>query len=180
MPYLAGHNIRGKKIAKKTPNEIVREIIDGVPCIWMLLSKGQKTLIWESDYALVRTYRWHCVAGYAYTTLPDGARNLAMHCLLMGVAQGTLIDHKNRKRWDNRHDNLRPATIQQNRFNISVSARNNTGWRGISQMKSGKYRVRLNIGGKEIHLKVCSTLEEAIKVRSEAEEKYYGEFRSVA
>jgi hypothetical protein len=180
MPYLAGHAIRGKKIAKKPQNETRKEIVEGIPCIWILLSKNQWGLICESDYELVRTYRWHCVSGYAYTTLPDCAGNLAMHCLIMGVPQGTLIDHENRKRWDNRRNNLRPATTQQNRFNLSVSRRNKTGWRGISEMPNSRYRVRINIGGKEIHLAVVKGLEKAIQIRMAAEEKYYGEFRRTA
>lgn len=49
---------------------------------------------------------------------------------------------------------------------------NKTGYTGIS-MSNNKYRTRIQLNGKAIHLGYFDTLEQAIQARKEAEEKYF-------
>lgn len=176
MMFLAGHAIRGKKYAKKPPNQIRNEVIDGIPCVWLLLTKGQWTVLWEEDYEKVKPYRWWFQPnGYAYTTLPSG-KSIGMHMIIMNPPEGSLVDHKDGGRLDNRRDKLQIATVQENHYNLSVGRRNKTGWRGISKIKSG-FRTRITVDGKEIPLGVFTELKDAVEARKRAEEKYYGPFR---
>lgn len=54
-----------------------------------------------------------------------------------------------------------------------LSKNNTTGIKGVTKMDNGKYRVGIMIGGKQKHLGVCDTLEEAEEIREEGEKKYY-------
>ncbi len=58
-------------------------------------------------------------------------------------------------------------------FYMNKTQRNNTtGINGISNA-NGKYRVRIQVNKKPIHLGYFDTLDKAIKARKEAEEKYF-------
>ena len=75
------------------------------------------------------------------------------------------IDHINGIRHDNRIDNLRLVTSQENSFNRNC--------KGYSQRENGKWRARVRIDGKTMFDKTYDTEEEAIKGREEAKQKYH-------
>lgn len=86
------------------------------------------------------------------------------------------IDHKNRKRDDNRWENLRQVTHQQNSFNHPIVKKNTSGVLGVSfDTQTSKWRASISPNGKTIHLGRFSTIEAALLVRIEAEKKYFGE-----
>lgn len=74
------------------------------------------------------------------------------------------VDHKDRNKCNNRIDNLREATKQLNSFNSGVSQANSSGYRGVGYHKpSGKFRARIMINYKDIHLGMFITALEASK-----------------
>lgn len=84
-------------------------------------------------------------------------------------------DHINRNPFDNRDENLRPATPTENARNHSLSKRNKSGVSGVCWDKScSKWTAYIKDNGKDKHLGVFSDKHEAIKVRLQAELKYYG------
>jgi hypothetical protein len=91
------------------------------------------------------------------------------------------IDHINGDPGNNRIDNLRLATRQENQRNVGLRKNNTTGVPGVSwHTASGKFRAAIRTGGKRLHLGLFDTLEEAAAARRAAEIKYYGNFRRVA
>lgn len=59
------------------------------------------------------------------------------------------IDHINGNKSDNRFANLRQATGSQNRHNVSVSASNSSGYKGVSWTERyGKWRSGIRINGR--------------------------------
>lgn len=90
------------------------------------------------------------------------------------IPEGMLVDHINCNGVDNRLDNLRLATISQNAMNRRVAGR--TGAKGVHITLCGKYRAELRVDGKRVFQATFSTLEEASNARSEAANKYHGEF----
>ena len=81
----------------------------------------------------------------------DGKRYLA-HRLAWLYVYGEWpaeIDHRNRKRTDNRLDNIRVATRAQNGVNGSAMCTSGTGLRGVHLHKpSGRYRAQIVKGSK--------------------------------
>lgn len=126
------------------------------------------------DYDIVKQYCWREVE---YRNMPRLAgwngKNIYMHVLL-GYKN---YDHIDRNELNNRKYNLRECTVQENRRNSSIRRDNTSGFTGVTyRKKSNKYLSRIYIDGKEIVLGLFANLEEAVKARLRAEQKYYGDF----
>ncbi len=83
------------------------------------------------------------------------------------------IDHINGDRLDNRISNLRDVTKSENCKNKTLRVDNKSGVSGVYWNKGGaKWHVQIAVNGKRKHLGFFSDLDEAIRVRREAEVKY--------
>lgn len=92
--------------------------------------------------------------GYMQAQL-DGKRYF-LHRLavlyMTGETPSQVVDHINRDKADNRWENLRCTTQQNNCHNQSRAAANNsTGHVGVHRW-GGKYRAKINVGKKQMHL----------------------------
>lgn len=126
------------------------------------------------DYELIKDYCWHIDNGGYVRTNDDKGNCVLLHGLIMGISY---IDHVNHKTFDNRKSNLRIVTVAQNNMNASKRTNNTSGTTGISWHKGvGKWRARINVNGKEVHLGYFDKFEDAVKARKEAEDKYFGEY----
>ena len=90
-----------------------------------------------------------------------------------------MVDHKNDPKTNNKIDNLRLASNAQNQMNrVNLNRNNTSGVIGVYWDKANKkWRAIIMINGKTKHLGYFINKEEAIKVRKEAEIKYFGDFR---
>ncbi len=112
-------------------------------------------------------YRTINIEGYHYK-----AHRLAW-MYIYGEWPEQQIDHVNHIRDDNRISNLRAATNRENSINRSISSSSSSGFYGINFEKdSQKWRVRINHGGKRVHIGRFSSKDEAIKARGDAEIRY--------
>ena len=83
------------------------------------------------------------------------------------------IDHRNRIKDCNWISNLREARRSCNMRNAGLSKNNTTGIVGVSELKNGKFLVRItNNKGKRICLGTFDIFLEAVKVRYLSEIKY--------
>lgn len=73
-----------------------------------------------------------------------------------------IIDHVNGNKEDNRIENLRPATNEQNGWNRKIDLRSTTGVKGVTKVGS-KYQAQCKAGGDRVYLGLFTTLEEADK-----------------
>lgn len=130
---------------------------------------NKAALIDVEDVELVKDSLWYLSAtGYAVRTTKG--HNDRMHRLVMGAKESVpVIDHINRNAIDNRKYNLRFATSSLNIFN-AVRGKDV----GVT-FESGKWRARIRVKYKKIHIGRFATKEEALKARKEAELKYFGE-----
>lgn len=92
------------------------------------------------------------------------------------VPEGMEIDHKNRDPWDNKWENLRLATSQQNCMNRKTRKDKMNGLpKGVS--KAGKkFQAVININKVETYLGRFPTAELAAQAYREAANYHYGEF----
>lgn len=90
------------------------------------------------------------------------------------------IDHKNRKKSDNRFCNLREATFSQNGMNASLSKLNTSGFRGVNFVRAEqKWRAMIRTPGKRIFLGHFETAEAAGEAYAKAAQIYHQEFSSI-
>lgn len=90
------------------------------------------------------------------------------------------LDHRNRKRADNRWDNLREATRGQNRTN-TTTVRSKAGFRGVYELKPRadgrcRFKAQIMVQGVLTHLGVFDTPEQAHAAYVRAAQAAHGEF----
>lgn len=84
------------------------------------------------------------------------------------------LDHKNGQRDDNRIGNLRECRRAENMQNMCKYSNNTSGVLGVGFDKTnGKWRARIMVNGKNVHIGYFETLEEASAARAAAKQKYH-------
>ena len=87
------------------------------------------------------------------------------------------LDHINGVTNDNRIENLREATNQENQYNQGVCKANKSGYKGVSWRKGNKKWVASGYANsKSIFLGYFNTPEEASEAYNEYAKKVHGEF----
>jgi hypothetical protein len=129
------------------------------------------------DYDKIKDYCWLTDGnGYLITIDIKTKKRIHMSNFIMSKYSDT-IDHINNKVYDNRKDNLRNATFQQNACNMRPRISN--GVKGISWNKRhSRWEVYLNFKNKRIKHHLCDSLEEAINIRIQYEKEFHKEFRN--
>tara|TARA_R110000765_G_scaffold21534_1_gene55267 strand:- start:142 stop:627 length:486 start_codon:yes stop_codon:yes gene_type:complete len=159
---------------------------------WITCGFGDKTkayrdgisfLFSAEDYEeFVDGYRFQ-LNKYGYVTYSgakDGLNGKFLHRIIMDDPEGQFIDHINRDPLDNRRDNLRIVTRQENNMNLSIKKNNKSGITGVHWHKgNGKWVAQIKYKNKKIYLGIFEKLEAARKARKDAEMKYFGEFRAM-
>jgi hypothetical protein len=88
-----------------------------------------------------------------------------------------LIDHKNGNRTDNRFENLREATRQQNGRNGRRHKDNKCGYKGVRWHKAAqKWVAQIGVEGKRLHIGSFDKIEDAVDAYRKSAILHYGEF----
>tara|TARA_R110000787_G_scaffold5224_1_gene19174 strand:+ start:191 stop:673 length:483 start_codon:yes stop_codon:yes gene_type:complete len=143
---------------------------------------GKTFLVSPDDYEdFVDGYRFCLDSGYVkYSGTKDGLKRKLLHRIIMGEPEDLVIDHINRDPLDNRRENLRIVSRQENQMNLSMRKTNKSGVSGVHWNKSAnKWRAAIKYKNKHINLGYFEKLEDAGKARKDAEMKYFGEFRAM-
>lgn len=116
-----------------------------------------------------------------YIGICIGQKRIQAHRLAWILFYGEMpknqIDHINGIKTDNRICNLREATNSQNGKNLSISKANKSGYKGVCfEISNNRWKAYIRFNGKMISLGRFKNIEDAIKVRKEAEIKYFGEW----
>ena len=151
--------------------------------VTMYDSKGFQFLIDLDDLDKVKKYCWKVNRrGYVNSVSPmiNGKRNyISLHRFIMNCTDHSMVvDHINHNTSDNRKCNLRVCTPTQNSYNVKPSSYNKSGVRGVRFNKScNKWEVGFTLEGKHRIIGYFNNINDAIKLRKQYEEKYYGEYR---
>ncbi len=132
-------------------------------------------LIDEDDVPKIFPYKWH------YDTYCRSIEAGLMHRLILQDTlcgrEDVVVDHINRDTADNRKQNLRLATRQQNGYNSKTRANNSSGVMGVSWREDrGKWRAYINIDGIQLSLGLFDNFEDAVRARLIKEREICGEF----
>lgn len=123
----------------------------------------------ESGGIHARGYRTVKVKGISYK----------VHRIIWKLMTGTdpiQVDHINGNPSDNRWENLRECTQQQNTYNKKLYINNKTGVKGIYKTKNNKYSVRVSVNKQRINVGTFDTLEEAEQAYKKFVDEHHGEF----
>lgn len=116
--------------------------------------------------------------GYWHTRI--GKQRYSNHRLVFLMHHGYLpkfVDHIDGNRSNNRIENLRSASRQQNNCNAQIRSDNTSGIKGVSwHKKTGKWTVRVQTNKTRKWLGLFDDLELAQLVAIEARDKYHKEF----
>lgn len=127
-----------------------------------------RTIIDLDDVEKIKPYKWGWCCGYARCT----KEKIGLHEFIVGREKDKEIDHINGDKLDNRKNNLRLVTHQQNSMNMK-----GRGYHFEKAMK--KWKAKITHKGKVIKLGFFEKEEDAKKARLEAEKKYFGEYRRI-
>ena len=166
---------RYRKILKRTRFD-KNEIIDCGNYYEICLYSGRgeqkeiaRTMIDENDLGKVKEYKW-CLSKHGYVETKTKGRALKLHQLILGKIKGLDIDHRDTNPLNNRKENLRHCTHQQNCFN----KKNVKGITWVKERK--KWLAQICVNYKNINLGYFKKEQDAILARKKGEKKYFKEF----
>ena len=138
-------------------------------------------LVWKHNTQWTKSGQIAGCKSHGYIKIGIEKMMIAAHRIVWAMNHGNWpfgeIDHINGDRADNRIENLREVTHQQNCFNRSKAANNRSGYKGVSWHAEGKkWQAHISVGGKGIYLGLFETAEEAHEAYKTAVDRAYGVF----
>ena len=153
------------------------------PWARIVLSNGGHALISVVDWELVMTRKWWSCKTSRKTGRPKfyimsgGPDNKYLHRLIARATKGQQVDHVNGDTMDNRRENLRIVTRQQNAQNRDPStfARGTSKYRGVSwEKRRRRWEANIYANGKQHYLGQFKDEEAAARAYDAASERFYG------
>ena len=134
-----------------------------------------ETIIDEKIYYKLMKYPWRlCKNGYIVGKIENN-KDVYLSRYVTDYSGKDIVDHINNNKLDNRKENLRIVTIQENSFN-KLSQKNSTSkYIGVSWNKGMKKWCSAIFYKEKITLGYFDNEEEAAKVRDQATLKYFKE-----
>lgn len=113
--------------------------------------------------------------GYGYTSIRVNSKPYGSHRLawlyMFGAWPKNQIDHINHDRVDNRIENLREVTRQENGRNLALNKKNTSGVTGVRR-KGNQWYATIGVNGSKVRLGGFKDKFEAICARKSANNKY--------
>lgn len=146
------------------------------------LTQNQIALVDDEDFDRINQYKW--CAYYSpntrsfYSMRGYNNRNFYMHRFIINAQNGENVDHKNHNTLDNRKENLRLCNNTTNQQNKRKTFNNKTiKYKGVHFNKyNNKWRVRISLNNKLIHLGYFNTEEIAALAYNEKAKELFGDF----
>lgn len=169
---------------RKGPN-YADHLSNGITVVWLERKNGDRLpcFIDTVDYPLAKNHRWHASRQHRTFYARTANKEFFLHSLLFPEAEK--VDHIDYDGLNNRRKNLRPATNQQNLQNQrKAEAREGrhftSHYKGVSfHKKTSKFASAICINGKNIHLGLFGSEEDAARAYNEAASKHFGQFAAL-
>jgi hypothetical protein len=155
--------------------------------ILMHMEKGFSVLFDERDLIAVSTRKWrpfkHPKAKTVYAVSdmkdPSGKKigEHKFHRVILGVkGRANKVDHRNHNGLDNRRLNIRKCKHSGNMRNQSLRTITSTGFKGVSPYRDGRFRARIQVRSRGIHLGYFTLPVEAAKAYDRAATRLFGKY----
>jgi HNH endonuclease/AP2 domain len=145
------------------------------------LGKGKFLLVDNYNFGMFCYFSWSLDShGYALAYVRgSGAKNMKRikaHQIVMTTPKGMQVDHINGNKLDNREENLRICTNQQNCWNKKAMG-NTSKYKGVCwNTAKQKWMTQIRAKGKHLYLGLFDNEIEAAKIYNENARKFFGEF----
>lgn len=119
---------------------------------------------------------WVNASGYLVVKIKG--REFYVHRIVVFLETGewpAMVDHQNSSKLDNRFDNIRAATAQQNNFNKPCRSDSTVGIKGVSR-HGPNWRARIKVNGAYRCLGSFPTTAEASAAYEKAASEVHGDF----
>lgn len=145
------------------------------------LTNGKVTLVDDGDFDWLNQWKWQGAKSRTFYAVRRAGwpvrKTVIMHRLILGISDEYEVDYINGNGLDNRRKNLRVATRSQNQANRGPQRNNASGYKGVMWNKGKrKWRARIQVEGRRIHLGYFDDPVEAAKAYDEAARKHFGKF----
>lgn len=138
------------------------------------LYNGMIAVVDDEDFDRVKNIPWH-LNGYGnsscYVIGSQKSQRIILHRFLMNAPRGTVVDHINGNPLDNRKENLRLCTIEQNARNTRTKKE----CRGVIE-RGDRFEARYYPKGVYKRIGLFDTREEALRAYDATVIKERGEF----
>jgi len=142
------------------------------------LTRGRVVVVDDEDFAALAAHRW-CLwsnGKHEYAMREASGRTVLMHRVILGAEKGQVVDHKNHNGLDNRRENLRLCSSQQNNFNTRP-LRGTSKYKGVSlEKRTGRWRAFIRVSYKKVALGYFASEVEAAAAYDRAAREHHGQF----
>lgn len=135
----------------------------------------------DEDYEQIKDISWHGgsrrpeIKGYDR----HAKKSFPLPRLLIGLFDSRLVDHINGNTLDNRKENLRPCTPQQNVWNSRKHIDSRNKYKCVYKKPNGKFYTQIGLNKKIHYIGVYDTEEEAALAYNQKAIEFFGEFASL-
>lgn len=152
------------------------------------ISKNKVVLIDDADFERINSFKWtaaNCPTNSSYYAQRRGKNKegklttIKMHRFIMDCPKGLQVDHINGNTLDNRRENLRITTGENNSRNRAHQKNARFPYKGVflrRDRKTVKYGARITYKATTMWLGSFKTIEEAAEAYNAAAIKYFGEY----
>lgn len=142
------------------------------------LSQNKITIVDDEDFERVNELKWYYGHGYATRSKNRGCEYRFMHRFILNYKGNLQVDHINGNRLDNRKENLRLVTNQQNQFNRKKNNKLcSSKYKGVIFNKdNNNWRARIHINDKTINIGSYNSEIEAAEAYKNKALELFGEY----
>jgi hypothetical protein len=146
------------------------------------LTQGRVAVVSDEDFEELSQHKCQFTAnarrhGRGYATRFVNDRPVYMHRVILDAPKGVQVDHIDGDRLNNTRENLRLATLKENRRNNGAYVCNKSGYKGVTwHKKAGKWVAGITVDNKRVYLGLHSDPRDAARAYNEAAKVHFGEF----